>query len=483
MRLLSQFRFLALLLFSTCFTFGRAVSNVWLDVRDFPGETAGAQIQAAHDSSMCPTSGCVIDVRGVGSKATIDGLNVSKPVKLLFGATNFTVNGTMLFSNITGAEVEGAGEGITAFTWGGNNTSAMFRLVSVARSTFHGFSVNASKSIPLMAFFTSERGATGNPTGNAFYDIFGSGTNGGVEDAFHWLIGPGGDKGNDIFLFRRVNFANYSNAAWNNSGSTQSQGHTFLDCAASGNGFGKYGYYGIGSVAMYGTQFGANTLADVFITGLNNGVLISGGLSIGSNRLYDESSATSNSFTVTIEQFNFANNGLSPDGKVVIFRQRGPYLLLNDSVSGKSDRPSQFHLAVSGPEGLIAIAIGNSVFTSLSNPFTGSTWQTLGNSINTGSPSILGDVFPTVHNCGTTTVCSPTALAGAQLVIGKVTLSAGSATVTSIRPPFTSASTYSCIGNDLTTATNGSNVVPTSGSSIRVTGTGSDLIAYHCAGN
>ena len=483
MHLASQFRLLALLLFSARFGFGQPYPNVAIDVREFPGATVGAQIQAAHDSSKCLASGCVLDVRGVGRTATINSLNITKPIQLLFGATTFTVTGTMLFANISGGDVEGAGQGVTVFRWGGNNRSAMFGLVSVERSTFHGFTVSSSKGTPLTAFFTSERGTTGNPTDNAFYDIFGNGTNGGVTDAFRWIIGPGGDRGNDTFVFRRVNFANYSNAAWNTSGSTQSQGHTFLDCTASGNGFGKYGYYGIGSVAMYNTQFGANTVADIFITGLNNGVLVSSGLSIGSNRLYDEASATSNTFTVTIEQFNFANTGLNADGKVVIFRQRGPYLLFNDSVSGSLDKPSQFNLATSGSGGLVAIAIGNNVFTNLANPFTGSSWQTVGNTINTGPPRAIGDTFPKVQDCGTKTVCSPTALTGAQLVIGKVTLSAGKATVTNISPAFTSTSSYACIANDLTTATNGSNVVPTSASSIRVTGAGTDLIVYQCAGN
>jgi hypothetical protein len=387
-----------LLLFSAIFGFGQAYSNIAIDVREFTGATVGAQIQSAHDSSRCPASGCVIDVRGVGTTGIINGLNITKPIKLLFGATTFTVNGTMRFTNITGGDIEGAGQGVTAFTWAGNNSSAMFRFVSVARSTFRGFTVNASKTIPLMAFFTSERGATGNPTGNAFYDIFGTGTNGGVTDGFRWVVGLGGDKGNDIFVFSRVNFANYSNAGWNSSGSTQSQGHTFIDCTASGNGFGSYGYYGIGSLAMYNSEFGANKVADIFITGLNNGVLISGGLSIGSNRLYDEVSATSNSFTVTIQQFNFANTGLNADGKVAVFRQRGPYLLLNDSVTGSSAKPSQFHLATSGSGGLVATAIGNSVLTNLANPFTGSTWQTIGNNINTGPPSVIGDVFPKVQD-------------------------------------------------------------------------------------
>ncbi len=399
----SQFRLLALLLLSASFGFGQASSNIAIDVREFSGATVGAQIQGAHDSPRCPASGCVIDVRGVGATATINSLNITKPIKLLFGATTFTVNGTMRFTNITGGDVEGAGQGVTTFIWGGNNSSAMFRLVSVARSTFRRFTVGGSKASPLTAFFASERGAAGNPTGNAFYDIFGTGTNGGVTDAFRWVVGSGGDNGNDIFFFRRVNFANYSNAGWNSSGSTQSQGHTFIDCAASGNGFGSYGYYGIGSFAMYNTQFGGNTVADIFIAGINNGVLISGGLSIGSNRLYDESSASSNSFTVTIEQFNFANTRLNADGKVAIFRQRGPYLLLNNSVSGSSAKPSQFNLAPSGSGGLVATAIGNNVLTSLANPFTGSTWQTIGNNINTGPPSVIGDVFPKVLNCGTTT--------------------------------------------------------------------------------
>ena len=190
-----------MLLFSATFGFGQAYSNIAIDVRGFPGVTVGAQIQRAHDSSRCPASGCVIDVRGVGATGIINGLSVTKPIKLLLGATTFTVNGTMRFTNITGGDIEGAGQGVTAFMWAGNNSSAMFRLVSVARSTFRGFTVNASKAIPLIAFFTSERGASGNPTGNAFYDIFGTGTNGGVTDAFRWVVGPGGDRGNDIFRF------------------------------------------------------------------------------------------------------------------------------------------------------------------------------------------------------------------------------------------------------------------------------------------
>lgn len=66
-----------------------------LDARDFSGANAGAQIQAAHDSSNCPSTGCVIDARGYSATDTIAGLSITKPVCLEFGATTFSVTATM----------------------------------------------------------------------------------------------------------------------------------------------------------------------------------------------------------------------------------------------------------------------------------------------------------------------------------------------------------------------------------------------------
>lgn len=90
---------------------------------------------------------------------------------------------------------------------------------------------------------------------------------------------------------------------------------------------------------------------------------------------------------------------------------------------------------------------------------------------------------PAPEFCGTTTTCSATALASAALVMGKVTLSGGTATVTGFNPGFTSTSSYVCFTNDITTIANPSKAVPATATSITVTGTGTDVINYICGGN
>lgn len=87
-----------------------------------------------------------------------------------------------------------------------------------------------------------------------------------------------------------------------------------------------------------------------------------------------------------------------------------------------------------------------------------------------------------VQNCGTTTTCANTILNNPQIVIGQVTLSAGTATVTGL-PAFTSTSTFRCSAQDNTSTTTSANAVPASTTSITVTGTASDVVAYTCIGN
>src|ERR1700733_2516924 len=367
-----------------------------LDARDFSGVNAGAQIQAAHDSSNCPYTGCMIDARGYSGRETIAGLNITKPVCIQFGATTYTVTAQMLWTNVIGPCVIGAGNGSTVstantvFNWTGDNSTAMFRFISVAKGIFRDFSLRASTSFPLTAFFTSERGTAGNPTDNAFYNITGDGTNGGVTNGFVWLTGAGGDNGNDHFKFDNVEFDNYSNAAWQNN-STQSQIHTFIHASCSSNGYGNYCYQGTGSFSAYNMVETSNKIAD-FSINPNNGVLMSGGISIGSNRFYIDG-ASANTYPVTIQGVNFAATGLNADGKVMVLGQRGPYFIVNNQVTAGSSLPAQFYYGSSGPPAN-AIAIGNNILSNVSNPFTGGPWQLIGNSINTGPPTAVPDVFP-----------------------------------------------------------------------------------------
>lgn len=87
-----------------------------------------------------------------------------------------------------------------------------------------------------------------------------------------------------------------------------------------------------------------------------------------------------------------------------------------------------------------------------------------------------------VQNCGTTATCANTVLTNPQIVIGQVTLAGGTATVTGL-PAFTSTSTFRCVAQDNTSIVTSANAVPASTTSITVTGTGTDVIAYHCIGN
>lgn len=76
-----------------------------------------------------------------------------------------------------------------------------------------------------------------------------------------------------------------------------------------------------------------------------------------------------------------------------------------------------------------------------------------------------------------------TAVNAPHMVQGSVALSAGSATVTlSGSAVYTSSSSYTCTAND-TTAANAVKVGQTSGTSITLTGTGTDTVQFMCAGN
>ena len=98
-------------------------------------------------------------------------------------------------------------------------------------------------------------------------------------------------------------------------------------------------------------------------------------------------------------------------------------------------------------------------------------------------PNLTASNHPKVQDCGVTIRCSATTLTTAQIVRGTVALSGGAARVTGISPAFTSRSTFNCTASDTTSASSPSNAVPVSASSIRVAGTGNDIISYICVGN
>lgn len=86
-----------------------------------------------------------------------------------------------------------------------------------------------------------------------------------------------------------------------------------------------------------------------------------------------------------------------------------------------------------------------------------------------------------VQGCGTTTTCSKTGFTSPRIVIGTVALTAGAATVASMTA-WTSTSSFVCVGTDQTSAA-AVKIVNASTTSITITGTGTDVIAYQCVGN
>jgi len=104
-------------------------------------------------------------------------------------------------------------------------------------------------------------------------------------------------------------------------------------------------------------------------------------------------------------------------------------------------------------------------------------------------PTLTLTNHPKVQGCGTTSTCSATALATAQIVQGSAPLVSGTpstVTITGISPAFTSSTSYVCNVSEATTATNNLlKVVNVSGSSFTITGpnTVTDTITYICAGN
>lgn len=85
--------------------------------------------------------------------------------------------------------------------------------------------------------------------------------------------------------------------------------------------------------------------------------------------------------------------------------------------------------------------------------------------------------------CGTSTTCSPSRPNNPRMLWGRVTLSGGTATVSSVSPAFSTVNSSECTASDRTTATNAANAVIASTSSITITGTGTDVISYICTGN
>ena len=99
-----------------------------------------------------------------------------------------------------------------------------------------------------------------------------------------------------------------------------------------------------------------------------------------------------------------------------------------------------------------------------------------------GVANLISQQHPTVRLCGTTAACTAFSNNSTPAIsTGMVTLGRGTATVTGLT--YTSTSSFNCVANDVTTSSNVLKMVPASATTATVTGTGTDVISYHCDGN
>lgn len=103
-------------------------------------------------------------------------------------------------------------------------------------------------------------------------------------------------------------------------------------------------------------------------------------------------------------------------------------------------------------------------------------------------PDATGPI-PVVYACGASLAaagaCANTATGTFHGITGSALLSGSTSTITGISPAFTSATSWWCVANDVTTRANPVQAIPGSGSTLVITNTtgATDLIQFVCFGN
>lgn len=367
-----------------------------LKVNLMRGTDIGAKISACM--AALPMAGGVCDARAAGGRQTLSAITITKPVVLLLNSGNISVTGTITLRDVGGVKVEGGGSSAvsqgTTLVWAGNSASPMFELDNVRDSEFEDFTIKSSAAAPLEAGIRAVSDDTSmTATRNTFRDLVIDGTGrGGLGKGFQYAMGSR-DSNNDVGRFFNVEVINYTIAGWSFE-HPQSKGHQFFGCSFNGDGYGKYGVTTAlgsggagGSFVWFGGNGGGNTVADFYLGAPDDAILISGGNFENSSRLLETYGASSAPFPVTIEGTRWSGNALDPDGKAILYTQRGPLNLIGNLIGQFPSKPLEISLQPAGAPAE-ALAIGNAVGSSLSQPFAGNgkgQWDLISN-VRNSSP-------------------------------------------------------------------------------------------------
>lgn len=142
-------------------------------------------------------------------------------------------------------------------------------------------------------------------------------------------------------------------------------------------------------------------------------------------------------------------------------------------------------------------SLSNKTFPTAGVGFTNATSGTVTVAAPTGAlgtptvtwPALTGSLG-TGYSCGASlaanAACGNTAQAGTlHFLTGSAVLAGSTSTITAISPAFTSATSWWCVANDVTTRANPVQAIPASASTLTITNTtgATDLIQYVCMGN
>jgi hypothetical protein len=188
----------------------------FLDQTDFTGADAGAQLQAAHDSSACPSTGCAILLKDSSSTRTLSAVTLTKPVHLAFGCGPYSMTGSFKVSNAL-TRIETGGIGCSIFTWAGNATSPAWILQGVSPGAIiGGLDVRSSSAHPLLEAVRVIHGAgdTALSSDVTLGNIQIHNTSGcGLRYGVHWDSPDGVDGNNDLTKMQGVRAFNYCGGA------------------------------------------------------------------------------------------------------------------------------------------------------------------------------------------------------------------------------------------------------------------------------
>jgi hypothetical protein len=310
---------------------------------------------------------------------------------------------------ITGPiKLTGAGGGAssayagTDLRWqGASTTTPMIDMQGVQDAVLEEFLIESTASFPLAIGIQSTTITGRQSTKNLYNRIFMSGTTSALGKGWAFVAGSGGDNNNDENTWLNCEVLNFSIAGWSFEHS-QSQGHRIFasnyygaNVAGSSGVATNKGTGGQGGTFFFDGGFGCCVDTD-FILGAASGPIIIENGNFESSTRFLTAGFSSNSWPVTIRDTRWAADALNADGIAIDVSNQGPLSLLGNRLGEYSGKALQIKLDDASSAGT-GVAIGNTVYTNLAQPFVASnvlsSWFLIGNNINTGPATLLASTL------------------------------------------------------------------------------------------